>query len=222
MAVSVLNAWSGQTAGSPDSASLTISAGSNRCLVLVYFSEVSSFTYTSITVGGVAPTGTSIDENSSSTDNKTWSWYWDEAAIASMSGSTVALTKTGTPSKHDYDYAVFQGAAGGAEFGTTVESGSTDTIAPTTASASTSSDWIVVTNNRSSANRDIQSYDSLTQEWQFNTDYTISIADGAGGDDTETMTGDGIADDWLAQILHIKAGGSGMLARMLTEGQMNG
>lgn len=226
MAVSILNAWGGQTAGSPNGASLTISAGSDRLLVLSYMSEVGAFTYTSITVGGVAPTGTRISVNSTTTNQKIWTWFWDEAAIASMSGTTVTLTKTGSPSKHDYDYAVYQGAAGGAEFGTDVESGSTTSLTPVTTSASVADDFIAVFNNRSSPNRDITGYDNLTEEWIFRTDYCISIADGAGGDDSVAMTGDATAGDWIAQILHIKSsagGGSGstVLLRNTFEGYIN-
>lgn len=203
MAVAVLNDWSGQTAGAP-SGDPTISAGSDRGLWIVYFAEVGVATFTSITVGGVSPTVSLIETSPDVSNQKIWSWYWDEAAIASMSGTTISFSKTGSATKHDWDYVVFSGATGGAEYGTSVsESSSADTSISTT-SASTSSEFIAIAANRSSPNRNITAYDNLTEGWQFNTDYTIAVADGAGGDDAVALTGDGTAGDWFVQLLHIK------------------
>jgi len=214
VAVSILEAWHGQTAGDPEAAVLTIPGGSDRGLVLVYFAETAAtFTFTSITVGGQSPTLTRISVSTATTDNYIWSWFWDETAIAAMSGTTVVLVKTGTPTKHDWDYAVYQDAPNGAEYATFTENASTDTLTPTTTSASTADDFLAVYNNRSSNNRDITDHDNLTQEWQFNTDYTISVADGVGGDDSVGMTGDGVDGNWMADLIHIK--GSSVAANPL-------
>lgn len=227
MAVTILDAWTGQQAGSPHNVSLTISSGSDRLLVLSHFSEVGTYTFTSITCGGISPTGTLAEASPDVSNQKIWTWFWDEAAIASMTGSTVSLVKTGSPTKLDYDYAVYQGAAGGAEFGTSVSGASVTSLTATTANATTADDYIAVFNNRSSANRDITAYDNLTEEWIFRTDYLCAIADGVGGDDSVGMTGDVTAGDWFAQILHIKAGGGGgggggALMKNLHEGHLNG
>jgi len=222
MSVSVLNDWAGQTAGKP-TGSLTISAGSGRVLWVVYFAELSgTHTFTSITVGGQSPTTSKVEESADHADTFIWSWFWDEAAIAAMSGTTLTLTESGTPSKHDWDYIVFQGALDGAEYATSVDIASADTADITTTSASTSDDFLAVAFNRTAASRDVTDYDTLTQGWQFNTDYSIGVADGAGGDDTTTLTGDGISDDWFVQLLHMKAGTSGMLIRQQHEGLLNG
>jgi len=219
MAVTILDAWSGQTAGSPNAASLTISSGSDRVLVLSYFAEVGTHALTSITVGTVAPTGSLVETSPDVSNQKIWTWYWDEAAIASMTGSTVALSKTGSASKHDYDYAVYQDVTGGAEFGTSVSSSSATSITVSTTSTSTSDDMIAVFANRSSANRDITAWDNLTEEWIFRTDYCIGIADGVGGDDDVLLTGDVTAGDIFVQLIHLKsaAAGNPTMIRMMTE-----
>jgi len=205
MAVAILDDWSGQTAGQPNG-SLTISAGSDRLLWVVFFCETGAVhTYTSMTVGTVAPTGSLIEESVASPNTFIWSWFWDEAAIASMTGTTVALTKGGTPTTVDWDYVVFSGASGGAEYGTSLDEASTSNTSISTTSVSSVNDFIAVAINRESANRDVTAYDNLTEGWQFNTDYTIAVADGAGGDDDVALTGDGISGDWLVQLLHIKA-----------------
>lgn len=225
MAVAVLDPWSGQTAGSPSGSSLTISAGSGRMLWLVYMSEVGAFTYTSLTCGGVAPTGELIDTNLDVPNQKVWSWYWDEAAIASFSGSAILLVKTGTPTKHDWDYQTWSGATGGAEFGTTVSELSAANTSISTTTPSSVNDAIAVAVNRSSPNRNITDFDNLTQAWQFNTDYTLAIAGGPGGDDDVAITGDGTAGDWMTQLLHVKQSASGSPAitmKHLHESMLNG
>jgi hypothetical protein len=205
MAVAVLDDWSGQTAGSP-TGSLTISAGSDRLLWVVYFAETGgTHTYTSITVGTVAPTGTLVEESTASPNTFIWSWYWDEAAIASMTGTTASITKGGTPTVHDWDYIVFSGASDGAEYATSVDVATQANTSISTTSVSSVNDFIAVAINRESENRDITAYDNLTEGWQFNTDYSIAVADGVGGDDDVALTGDGFNGDWFVQLLHIKA-----------------
>lgn len=220
MAVAVLDAWSGQTAGDPNSAVLGISSASDRVLVVVYFAEKSApHGFTSITVGGVAPTGSRVETSSVSSITHIWTWYWDEAAIASMSGTTVAFSKTGTQIHHDWDYAVFSDVTGGAEYATSVDETATNSSISAT-STTTADDWLIVFVNRESANRDVTDFDNLTEEWQFNTQYTCAVADGAGGDDDVALTGDGISGDWFVQLLHLKsaAAANPMMMRMMQEG----
>ena len=202
MAVSVLNAWQGQTAGDP-SGSLTISAGTNRMLFIQYFAEKGnpSPSFTSITVGGQAPTGSSVlTEVHGGANQISWAWYWDEAAIAAMSGTTAVLTQSNAANTEDWDYVVLQDVAGGASFDTYASDSSTDTA--TVSLENTTDDWKIVTVNRTSPNRDVTSWDNVTQEWQFNTDYTVGIADALGDGTADTVvTGDGIGDDWIVQCL---------------------
>ena len=223
MAVAVLNDWTGNTVAAP-SGSLTISAGSDRLLWLVYIAEVSStHTFTSITVGGQSPTGSLVEVSPDSAEQYIWSWFWDETAIAAMSGTTVAFSKSGTASKHVWDYIVFSGANAGAEYATSVTESSAANTSISTASNSSVNDFIAVAINRSSANRDVTDYDNLTEGWQYNTNFTVAVADGAGGDDTVALTGDGFSGDWFTQLLHIKASTSSpMMMKALHEGILNG
>jgi hypothetical protein len=204
MSVSVLDDWTGLTVGAP-TGSASISAGPRRLLWLVYAAETGgTHTFTSITVGGVSPTGSLLEESTASPDNFIWSWYWDEAAIAAMSGTTITLTKGGTPVTHVWDYIVFQGAGGAPEYATSVEEVSSNDTAITAASETDIGDFIAVAINRSASARDVTDYDTLTEGDQYNTDFTVAVADGKGGDDTTDLTGDGFAGDWLVQLLHIK------------------
>lgn len=220
MAVAILDGWSGQTAGAP-TGTLTVSSGSDRLLVVTYMAEVGTASFTSFTIGGEAPTGSLVETSPDITNQKIWTWYWDEAAITAMSDFTVSFSKTGDASKHDWDYAVFSGATGGAEFGTSVSETSANSTSINTTSASSADDYIVVIINRSSPNRDVTAYDNLSEEWIFRTDYCIAVADGVGGDDTVALTGDATAGDWFVQLLHIKsttASGNPMMTRMIHEG----
>ena len=223
MAVSALNNWSGRQDGDPDGASLTISAGSNRTLIMVYTAETGTHSFTSITVGGASATGQKISVSSIESNTHIWSWYWDETAIAAMSASaTVDLTKTGTPTHHDWDYAVFQGVDS-VTYATDTDVAASNTSISAT-SATSVNDWLVVAINRESANRDVTAYDNLTQEWQLNDQYTTALADGAGGDDDVALTGDGFSGSWLVQLMHLKAAGAAgpaILMKYLHEGMLN-
>jgi len=223
MAVAVLNDWAGANrAGSPNG-SLTISAGSDRLLWIVNMVETGTTnSFTSITVGTVAPTGSLVEESTNVPNSFLWSWYWDEAAIASMTGTTVAFSKSGTPGTVDWDYIVFSGASGGAEYATSTDETAVNSSITLTGT-STADDMIAVAINRNASARDVQGYDTLTEGWQYNVDYTIAVADGAGGDDTISLTGDGFSGAWLVQALHVKSSGGGgggaggtMLKQMLT------
>ena len=227
MAVAVLDDWIGQTAGSPGG-SLTISAGTagGRVLWIVYFQEGGTKVYTSMTVGTVAATGELIEESPDTSGTHIWSWFWDEAAIASMTGTTVSFSFTGTATKHDFDYIVFEGALDGAEYATsTSSSGANNSSITNDATASTADDFFAIAINRSASARTVDAYENLTEGWQYNVDYTLAVADGAGGDDTETLTGDGFSGDWFTQMIHMKAGAASnppMMNRMMQEGHSNG
>lgn len=211
MAVSILNDWTGFTNGDPDGASLTIGSSADRVLEVVYLAErAAGLTYTSITVGGQSPTGEKIAESSTtsvSAEQFLWAWYWDETAIAAMSASaTVVFNKTGSPvsSAEAWDYIVFAGVTGGAEFGDVVEDTAPNTVV-STPSESGVNDWITVAINRSSPNRDVTAYDNLTEGWQYNGNFTAAVADGQGGDDAVALTGDGLSGDWQVVLLLLKA-----------------
>ena len=210
MAVAILNDWAGLKVGSAPNGPITIDSGSDRLTFCTYIVETGgTHTYTSITLGGEAPTGTLVEESSASPDQFIWSWFWNEtavaAAIATSASPSFVLTKSGTPSSEVWDYITFSGASDGATFATSGESASANTLEVTTTSATSVNDWLIVAINRSSANRDMTDYDTLTEGWQHNTGYTAAVADGSGGDDATQVTGDGIAGDIFMQLLHIKA-----------------
>lgn len=83
---------------------------------------------------------------------------------------------------------------------------STDSLA--LSSTSTSSDFDLVQIGRASGNRDITSWDTLTEGFQYNTGFTGGAAGGVG-DATITITGDGIADDMTYNHLVIAAAVAG-------------
>lgn len=223
MAVILLDDWNGFTSGSP-TGSASITAGSSRLMWLVYIVEDTSITFNSMTVGGVSATGSQLSNNSSATEQYLWSWYWDETAITAMTSTSIALSKNGPTTKRVWDYATWDGVTGGAEYATAVQTGGATNSSISTVNPSSTNDMLAVAINRSAANRDVTAYDTLTEGWQRNTDFTTCVADGVGGDDDTALTGDGFSGDWLIQQLHMKASTAALaiLMKNLHEEMLNG
>ena len=213
MAVTILTDWAGLKSGSP-TGSATFGSSSDRVLFMVYMAErAASLTYTSITIGGEAPDGEVIAESSTtsvSAEQYIWAWYWEEATLAAMTSTGISLSKSATPANHVWDYITFAGAGGGAEFNAnTVEASATNTSI-TSDNATSVNDFLVVMANRSADARNITAWDNLTEGWQHNTNFTAGVADGSGGDDTVSITGDGFSGDWMVALLRlISAGATG-------------
>jgi len=74
-------------------ASMTIDSGSNRKVVISNLEEDNTPESAITSLGGVAPTETiTYSETSTGGDHTHTDWIWNEAAIVSMSGSTISGT----------------------------------------------------------------------------------------------------------------------------------
>lgn len=101
--------WAGNVDADP-SGSLTIPAGSNRLLMVVvqqqfnedFFGDVNP----SLTVGGQSPTYTYDHAMDPKEDVRLTLWVWDEAAIATMSGTTAAYSDSQNVQTRLWSYAV--------------------------------------------------------------------------------------------------------------------
>jgi hypothetical protein len=194
MAVTVLDSMSA-TENSNPSGNLTISTGSDRCLVLAVWFEMSSTPFAAtITVGGESPTQSY--ETYQATPNIGQAIYlWDESAIAAMdSAYAVSFTPANTTDNQCWAYGTYAGVSQ-----STFPKGQDSTYSPTVVSShdvtttSLSGDRIVVI---SMTNSSIPYYggsglDTLTVGYMSAvgpTDYTMVEGQGDGGDDTTTVS----------------------------------
>ena len=203
MAASVLNAWSTPIFSADPTGSLTISAGSNRCLIVATQCERNSYSVSTFTVGGQAYTYQyEVIETSTAPDLIGRFFIWNEAAIAAMSGTAVAYSDTvSVPGKHAWSYAVLQNvlqtSLGADQFDTAFHA-STNALDITTTSSS--DDYVVVGCTRLAASRDLTDWDTLSEIYDgtdSNSFFRAALGAGAGGDNTTTVTGDGTADEML-------------------------
>lgn len=203
MAAIILDAWSTPIFSADPTGSLTISAGSNRCLIVAQQAERNSYSVSTFTVGGQSYTYQyEVIETSTAPDLIGRFFIWNEAAIAAMSGSAISYTDTvAVPGKFAWSYAVLQNVLQtslGADQFDTAFNASTDALDVTT--TSTANDYVVVSSTRLAASRDITNWDTLTEVYDStdsNSFYRASLGAGAGGDNTTTVTGDGTADEML-------------------------
>ena len=211
MAVSRVGSWAAVTQGTDPSGSVTIGAGSDRILIAVVSAMKDLFNVSVFSIGGQAATGSYEEiDTTNSPDHVNYVYYWDEATIAAMSGSTISWTSDTTVGKFAFSYATFQGvdqvipfAVQGSSY-----SASTDSFDVTTTSGA--DDYIIVSVVRSNANRDFTNWDSLTEVFDDGPVAGIryGAADGSGGDDITTITGDGTPDDMFAHALVLASTGS--------------
>jgi hypothetical protein len=227
MAVTVLDAWDAATTGDP-TGTIGISAGSDRLLVCGQTYEfngqasVSTFTVGGQTYDGVVE----IFWENGESDQYVGFYYWKEATIAAMSGSAVSYTDDLTLGKETFSFATYAGVDQATPVtdenkGTNT---STDQISLTT--TSTTDDYDVVAVSRSSNNRDITSWGTLTEQWNSAVagTYWTGCAHDAGGVSPIVIDGDGIAGDITYSHIIINAAGGNMdlSVRGTSRGNMRG
>jgi len=217
MAVSVLNAWTANVDGVPNGV-MTIGAGTGeRLAILAYTAEYNEQLTEDFSIGGVAPTSEKLQfwENGAS-DQHVYFWWWIESAITSFTDNDIdGSFGAQTPAKHNWSFAVYDGvdqttpvtAAGATNT-------STDSLDITT--TSTSNDYDVVAVSRSSANRNLTSWGTLTEQWADADDaYWTGLGHDVGGVTPITLTGDGTAADLTYAHLIINASGGGIIPQAM-------
>jgi len=195
---------------------ITIGSGANRLLVVVQTAEnAGSFTVNTMTVGGQAATGSySIDNATVAAHSIINAWWWDQATLQAMSGNYINYSDDTALSKQHFNYITLKHVNQSSPVATSmIYEASADEVDLTT--TSNADDIILAIVARESGNRDIRNWDTLTEAWDDGSDfYRTAAADGAGGDGTTTITGDGISHNLLAMGLVIKdvsGAGSGAL-----------
>lgn len=225
MTVSILDAWA-TVANSAPIGPVAPSAGSERLLAMLMQCENSLYeSIDTLTIGGQTYDGLSqllhVTENTAIV----LAW-WKEATIQNFSGTAVDfadLSNLGLDRIDNWTWATYQGVDQTTPVtlqDSDTTTNSTDTIDLT--DGSTADDQVIVCVGRNSGNRDVTTWDGLTElyDWQpTSAVYRAAAAAGAGGNGTLTLVGDGIADDWLAGLWSINAAtaASVLLAQMMQQ-----
>lgn len=217
MAVTAVNGWTAVAGASDPTGSPTISALTNGLVVLVQILENSSgITVSTMTMGGQSATGsdTIFWESGDTGDGTINVWWWDQSAVDLFSGTSISYTDDAVLTKRVFSVASFSGVDQTTPVSTASASSETAATSYDISSSSTAQDIDIVAIYRSSANRDIEAYDTLTEGFQWNTDMTAAVASGAGGDSTISITIDDIPFDLthMHLILNAAAAGTGLTA----------
>lgn len=233
MSASIITPWA-TVANTAPVGPISPGAGSNRLLPMLMKCESALFTAVdTLTIGGVTYDGLTKISHGTESTHIVLAW-WNEASIASFSGTAVDfadLDNLGVDRIDNFTWAVY----GGVDQTTPVTLQDSDT---TTNSADTIDltdgssldDQILVAVARNSGNRDVTDWGGMTElyDWQPTlSNYRAAAAAGVGGNSIITLTGDGIADDWLAGLWSINAaaaappgGSAALLIRRMHEGLM--
>lgn len=233
MSASIITPWA-TVANTAPIGPVPPGAGSNRLLPMLMKCESSLFTaIDTLTIGGVTYDGLTKISHATENTHIVLAW-WKEASIASFSGTAVDfadLDNLGVDRIDNFTWAVY----GGVDQTTPVTLQDSDT---TTNSADTIDltdgssldDQLLVAVARNSGNRDVTNWGGMTElyDWQPTlSNYRAAAATGVGGNGIITLTGDGIADDWLAGLWSINAaaaappgGSAALLIRRMHEGLM--
>lgn len=212
MAVSRVGSWEAMDDGEtfsmggsdvdPDnwSGTLSVGAGSNRMLVFMLMCENSSqLIVDTFTIGGQSPSYSGYMYQNASPDNNVMVWIWNESAIGSMSGVSIAYHDNATNKKNAWSFATYKDVLQETPAITTnyVTGGQTFDLTTT----SDADDMVVAAMIDRSNNRHPFDADSLTEQIEeHSAQMAISIADGSGGDDTTTVTNDEFANSNLGGL----------------------
>ena len=200
VAVTKSQDWPAMDAGTPGGVTPTIGGGSDRVFAWVTSDEtidITPYTVDTFTVGTVSFTGffTLFFDNGSQ-DHNTFLHYWDEAAVAAMSGVAVSYDDSGAPdhcSKNNH--VTFQDVDQTTPIVHNTAT-NTSTDAQDVDTPGTANDFKCVVWFRDSISRDTTDSDNLTEVFDDQTGaYNWGLADGSTADDPTTITGDGINSD---------------------------
>jgi len=225
MAVSVLNTWATINTGDPNNVQTISSGAGERLAVLVWTAEHSGqVSHSQMAIGGISFTS-KVEQfwDNGSADQHVYMWWWNEAAIASFADNDIDSEDGVSVTKQAWSFIVLDGVDQTTPMTTQVGNDtSSNTI--NVSSTSTSNDYDIVGVSRSSGNRNITGWDTLTEGFQGNVNFTGAAGGGAGGDATITVTGDGTADDftWAHAIVNEAAGLTDVNLRGTSRGVMRG
>lgn len=233
MSVALVTPWA-TAANSAPVGPISAAAGSNRLLPVLMKCESALYeSIDTLTIGGVTYDGISSLAHGTENTNIVLAW-WKEASIASFSGTAVDfadLSNLGIDRIDNFTWALYEGV----DQTTPVTLQDSDTTTNSADSivlsdGSSLDDQVLVAVARNSGNRRVDGWDGLTElyDWQPTlSNYRAAAARGAGGNGTITLTGDGIADDWLAGAWSFNAaaaappgGSNALLIRKIHEGLM--
>jgi hypothetical protein len=200
----ILQDFNAITTGDPNGVELTIAAGrGKRLLIMLCWDEESGVnTINPFTIGGQTYTGTFHLEHTTE-DTQVWVFYWDEADLDLRANENVTFTDTQAISA--WQYGIYDGVdqtTSIEEVATEIAENTSDTLVIT--STSDANDYLLAIVARNSGNRDVTDWDTLTELGDVNPGTHLAASGtGIGGDASTTLTGDGIADDWLAGMYRI-------------------
>jgi hypothetical protein len=206
MAVSILNPWTAVSTVDPNGVQVISAGAGHRLALLVWNAEhLTEVTFSQMEIGGQTPTGSSLEYGGATDDQHCYIWWWNESKINNFTDNDIDSQDGVAVTSQAWSFLVLDGVDQTTP--ATVENNGTDASTNSLAlsSTSTSSDFDLVQIGRASGNRDITSWDTLTEGFQYNTGFTGGCGAGLGGDATITITGDGIADDMTYNHLVIAA-----------------
>ena len=208
MALSRVGSWLAFTDGTnvydgtdvDPAGSVTIGSGSNRMLVFLVWCELGAqLTVGTFTIGGQSASYTGNVYQNASPDLNILAFVWNESAIGSMSGSTISYSDSQSSNKMGWSYATFQDVKQASPTITSADATSATEVDVTT--TSTANDIIIAAAIDKSNNRAPFDYDTLTERVDWNaSQFSIGVADGAGGDGTTKVKNDEVANSNLAAL----------------------
>lgn len=177
----------GVTCNANQPASITIDAGDNRQLFYSITEDNDTPNSDVATIGTISETEvlTFLDTTPTNDHNHTI-WIWNEAAVASMSGTTVSGATGGSDNIHcwgvidDADQTVL----GAWDF--TSYTGASST--PSVTSTATSSDYVLIAAIVAQSSRTLDDWDTFTERGETAGTASHGLASGVGGDGTTVVT----------------------------------
>lgn len=220
MAATLVGSWSTYTTGSLPNGSSTPGAGSNRKLVHILIMEkTGQQTVSTFTVGGETydEVHEVFLESGGSSDLQILAFIWNEAKIASMSGSTISFLGISLGTSVSWAFATIQDTDQSATGFSSSSSVSADTLP--IAVTSVAADYVVGAMIAGSANRAPLTDDVLTEIDEYSVSAIATrLSAGVGGDATITFDTDQVANTLMAAaVLVFKDPSSGPLLTSPTD-----
>ena len=207
MAITRTEDWSLNSPSSEPSGDIDLGSGASRLLLCFYLRERGSdFTVYEFEVGNQTFDWSAEHTLDSSPDLIIKSFGWFEDSIQAMDSNTISYSDSvAVGSKNSWGFATYSNVQ---QVTPTINSSSSSsTTSLNIDSSSTSDDMLVAAAIDSSANREPISFDSLTSRVDYDdSDMSTAIADGAGGDNTTTISNDGVSASQLAGMVVILKG----------------
>ncbi len=224
MPVTILDAFTSEIDAEPNG-SPTISAGAKRAAILCVHAEHGlSLSVSVMTIGGQTFTSSEELEIDDGVDDMfLYRYEWNEAAIAAMSGTTIAYTDDQTLTKRGWSFGTYQDVDQ-ASFPkgtfTANEIGSVTTIDVVTTSVA--GDRIIVFAMAKNPAILYSTWDTLSEVVDVGpSGMQMGVGEGSGGDSPTTVTSS-VGSSQVLNAIVLGAASNPMMVKMMQESHLNG